>query len=167
MRTKTFLAAILILSSSVCSSQALDNTIDKVDNTVDQVNKASETFGKLKGLLPKKKNKNVAQDTARASTQVIQPTNNQNVVTSSSHVTLIKITGVDYATLKKLNSNIQACEGVQEAKMKFGADSSSIEIKHSGTTDSLMSVIELTSKDIFTDNNIVALEDGLVAIKLK
>lgn len=162
MRTALLFVAMILLAQ-VSLGQAVDNTITKVDNTVNQVNKASETFGKLKGLLPKKKAKAVPVDSlgkAKASDSI-------NITVAGVSSTVIKVTGIDFSTLKKLYTNIQTCEGVKEAKMKFGADSSSIEIKHTGTTEDLLTLIQLTSKDIFVDENIVALEPGLVALKLK
>lgn len=166
MRTTIFLAAIFVLSSQFCMGQGVGDAVDKVDNTVSQVNKANETLGKLKGLLPKKKNKTAPADSSKIN-QAQQSKVNDSAEVSGLKTTMIKITGIDYTTLKKLYTNVQACEGVIEAKMKFGAEASSIEIKHTGTTEEILNLIQLTSSDIFTDNNITALEEGSVSLKLK
>lgn len=165
MRTTIFLTAIALFANSACFAQ-VDETINKVDNTINQVNKANETFGKIKGLFPKKKSK--TQTATIDSTKVVPKiADSSKAVPGNSGFTILNIAGIDYATLKKLQANIQACEGVAEAKMKFGAEASSIEIKHKGVTDELITLVLLTSKDIFTENDITQLEDGKVSVIVK
>ncbi|WP_171017508.1 hypothetical protein [Sphingobacterium daejeonense] len=51
--------------------------------------------------------------------------------------------------------------------MKFNAAKSTITVNHSGTTEELLTNIQLKSRDIFDDENVAALEEGLIEIQLK
>ncbi|VTP87419.1 Uncharacterised protein [Sphingobacterium daejeonense] len=62
---------------------------------------------------------------------------------------------------------MESVKGVNETKMKFNAAKSTITVNHSGTTEELLTNIQLKSRDIFDDENVAALEEGLIEIQLK
>ncbi len=75
------------------------------------------------------------------------------------------VEGIDFTKLKALNENVKSCSGVHTTNMKFGSPST-IEIKHIGSTEAIMKLVNETSKDIYSDKNIVAFEEGKVTLKI-
>jgi hypothetical protein len=51
--------------------------------------------------------------------------------------------------------------------MKYSAAGSSIMVKHTGTTDDLLKLLQKSSPDLFGEKNIESLEEGEIAVKLK
>ncbi|GAA4303096.1 hypothetical protein [Compostibacter hankyongensis] len=149
---KLIISCLAIALFGITSSKA-QGLLDKVDNALNKVDRASNTAeraggtsGKVFNLLKKKKDK------------AGEKTGSQ---------TTVHISGIDFPTLKKLNGNIQACEGVTDTKMKFNAATSTIIVDHTGATEDLLKLMEQTSKDIFTEQNLEGLEDGNISINLK
>jgi hypothetical protein len=124
------------------TSQTANNTTDLLSSTAD---KAKQFVHKVGALIPSKKHDAGAADNS----------------------TEITVKGLTFATLNKLNENIQACAGVQSTKMKFSGSKSTIEVTHSGTTANLLKQIEGKSKDVFTDENVSDFKEGKIYIKLK
>ena len=164
MKTLLLLLIGALLIGAEGKTQSL---FDKLSNGVLKGQQAKSNLDKVKGWLPKKKAS--ATDTAQSSNISAKSTSSKPVGDSSQvglKTTVVIITGTDFPKLKRLTENIQACEGVKEAKMKYSSISSTIEVSHSGTTDKLLKLMEETSKDIFTEKNIDGFEDGRIQLKL-
>jgi len=135
-----------LISVSGAKAQSFLDKIDKAVNHIDRAaqsaDKASKTGGKVRSLLNKKQG-------------------------AGANQTMLQISGIDLSKLKKLNGNVESVKGVNETKMKFNAAKSTITVNHSGTTEELLTNIQLKSKDIFDDENVAALEEGLIEIQLK
>ncbi|HVV54053.1 MAG TPA: hypothetical protein VHC47_01940 [Mucilaginibacter sp.] len=86
---------------------------------------------------------------------------------SDEKVTRVTIRGITFAKLDKLNKDIDRCRGVHESTMKFSSSKGVITVKHSGTTEKLLKQMEKKSKDIFTEDNVIASNEGSISIKLK
>lgn len=86
---------------------------------------------------------------------------------SNEKVTRVTIRGITFSKLDKLNKDIERCHGVSESTMKFSSSKGVITVKHSGTTEKLLKQMERKSKDIFTEDNVVASNEGSISIKLK
>jgi len=120
----------------------LDKAVNHIERAAQSADKASKTGGKVRSLLNKKQG-------------------------AGANQTMLQISGIDLSKLKKLNGNVESVKGVNETKMKFNAAKSTITVNHSGTTEELLTNIQLKSRDIFDDENVAALEEGLIEIQLK
>lgn len=192
MKTRiTLIVAAMLLSGSTVMAQGLlgklVSTASKVDNAASTANGAAATVdnavntatqvsgavGKIRGLFGKKKNKEAEAAAAAAATQVVQAVNQaapalaNAAAANAGKVTVVSVAGADFATLKKLNEGIKACANVQDTKMKFSGNASTIEVTHGQSTDELLKLMQETSKDVFTEKNLEGLEDGKIALKLK
>lgn len=157
MRTLIFFSGLCLLSVISTNGQT---TLDKIDNGLYKAGRVNDAGTKLKGLFKKKSEKEKV-----AAPSVQQAPAEQTTSLSGSKMTILTVTGIDYAKLKSLNENIKACTGVQTTDMKYG-NPSTIRITHTGTTEDLMKLIGETSKDIFTDKNIEEFEEGKVTVKI-
>lgn len=135
----------LIISVSGASAQSF---LDKLDKTVNQIDRASKSADKAS----KTGNKVLSLFGAKDK--------------SADNKTVLQISGIDLAALKNLNSIVESAKGVSATKMKFNAAKSTITAQHSGTTEDLLTNIQLKSKDIFGDEHVTALEEGLIEIQL-
>ncbi|MEO6148991.1 MAG: hypothetical protein ABIN95_02955 [Mucilaginibacter sp.] len=191
MKTRiTFILAFLVLSASSVMAQGLlgklagaatgtnnaatgvTGVTGSVDNALGTANKVGETMGKLKGLFGKKKAKEAeaaaaAQAAQNALTAALNAAPAAPALAPGSKITVVTVSGADFATLKKLNENIKACGIVQDSKMKFSSTASTIEVTHTSSTDELLKLMQETSKDVFTEKQLEGLEDGKIALKLK
>lgn len=122
----------------------IDKAVNKIDRASNSADKASKTGNKVMSLLGGKNKENVA------STQ-----------------TVIKITGIDLATLKAMNEIVETIKGVEASKMKFNAAQSTITVNHAGATDDFLSQLQPKAKAVFGDEHVTVLEDGLIEIQLK
>ncbi|MDD3789511.1 MAG: hypothetical protein PHO94_12565 [Petrimonas sp.] len=146
---KIILLSILGLVISVSGANAqsffdkIDNIANKVDKAAKSADKVSKTGGKVMSLFSSKKGEEAA------------------------HQTTISVSGIGLTALKSLNAIVESAKEVSETQMKFNAAESTIVVNHSGSTEDLLMAIQPESTEIFTDENIVAFEDGLIKIKLK
>jgi hypothetical protein len=85
---------------------------------------------------------------------------------SNMNTTVIRVTGGNFSTIRKLDDNVQACSGVKETKMKFSSSTSTITVTHRGTTEALLKSLKRKSSDIFKDSNIDDFKEGKISIKL-
>jgi hypothetical protein len=153
---------VLILLSvltgiSTARSQSLidkaNSVLNKADNATNTAGRAGGTGDKILGLFKKKKKVDAA---------VPAPAN-----ALSGYKTVITIKGITMENLRKLNTNVKACAGVDSTKMKFSGTGSIILVAHAkGSTEDLLTALEKTSKTIFTDKNIEGMEDGKIDIAL-
>lgn len=130
-----------------------NSLLNKADNASSTANRAGGTGDKVLGIFKKKKKVDAAA-TAPA-----------NALTGYRMVITIK--GITMENLRKLNTNVKACAGVDSTKMKFSGTGSVILVAHAkGSTEDLLTALEKTSKAIFTDKNIEGMEDGKIDIAL-
>ncbi|MGZ3811363.1 MAG: hypothetical protein ACXVJN_06550 [Mucilaginibacter sp.] len=139
-----------------------DRSITKANNSV---NKANTTANNATDLLSTTADK--AKALANKVGALVPKKAKKATVSGAENNTEISIKGLNFATLTKLNENIQGCPGVQSTEMKFNGSKSTITVNHNGTTANLLKQIEMKSKDIFTDENINDFKEGKVSIKVK
>lgn len=136
----------LLIGVSGASAQSfldkLDKTVNQIDRASNSADKASKTGNKVLSLFGAKDK-------------------------SADNKTVLQIAGIDLAALKNLNGIVESVKGVSATKMKFNAAKSTITVNHSGATEDLLANIQQKSKDIFGDEHVTALEEGLIEIKLK
>ena len=136
----------LLISVSGARAQSfldkLDKTVNQIDRASKSADKASKTGNKVLSLLGAKDK-------------------------SADNITVLQISGIDLAALKNLNGIVESVKDVSATKMKFNAAKSTVTVNHSGTTEDLLGLIQLKSKDIFGDEHVTALEEGLIEIQLK
>jgi hypothetical protein len=157
---KSFIVLILLfvlVGASTVKAQGIidkvNNALTKADNASNTANRAGGTGDKVLGLFKKKKKIDAA---------VPAPGN-----ALSGYKTVITIKGITMENLRKLNTNVKACAGVDSTKMKFSGTGSVILVAHTkGSTEDLLTALEKTSKTIFTDKNIEGMEDGKIDIAL-
>lgn len=140
--------ALILFSFTTTRAQAV---LDKIDNATDKADRAGRTADRTKntgdkiiGLLGKKK------DGAGSETR-----------------TTVKLSGVDFATLKNINDKLQAAKGIKSTKMKYSASGSSITLFHTGSTSDILKSLQKASPDVFAEKNINGMDDGEISIKLK
>lgn len=147
---------ILVGASTVKAQGILDKAnslLTKADNASNTANRAGGTGDKVLGLFKKKKKVDAAAPV---------PAN-----ALSGYKTVITIKGITMENLRKLNTNVKACTGVDSTKMKFSGTGSVILVAHAkGSTEDLLTALEKTSKTIFTDKNIEGMEDGKIDIAI-
>ena len=141
----------------------VDKTIYDIQKTQDGLDRAKRLGTSLKGLIPKKKDKENKETLVKTDTVVKVSV---NPPPTSAKTTVLTITGIDYSKLKTINENVRACAGVESANMKFDVESSTIRVSHAGTTESLMKLVFLTCKDILSEKNIVSFDEGAVRLKV-
>ncbi|MDO5523165.1 MAG: hypothetical protein Q4G48_03870 [Bacteroidia bacterium] len=136
----------LLIGVSGANAQSFLDKLDKAVNQIDRASKsadkASKTGNKVLSLLGGKDK-------------------------SADNQTVLQISGIDLAALKNLNGIVESVKGVSATKMKFNAAKSVITVQHSGATEDLLANIQQASKDIFGDEHVTALEEGLIEIQLK
>lgn len=136
----------LLIGISGASAQSfldkLDKTVNQIDRASKSADKASKTGNKVLSLLGAKDK-------------------------SADNQTILQISGIDLAALKNLNGIVESVKGVSATKMKFNATISTITVEHSGATEELLANIQQKSKNIFGDEHVTALEEGLIEIQLK
>lgn len=160
------LLAVFITAAPYTRAQSgVDKTLDKVDKATEQANKAGNLFKKVSGMLGKKKSKTDSLGQAPVSNLTDSKATDNTV--AAGNKTLINITGISFAQLKKLQERVQACADVKSSNMKFGAAASLIEVTHGNSSDALLKDILKSSKDIFTESNIEGFEEGKIDILIK
>lgn len=158
----------LVICTTAIAQSTTDKTVNKVNEGILKAERAKNTLDKLKGWLPKKKKKDKDGDSVSVNPKTVADAPKTDAsIQINVKTTQISIAGIDYPALKKLNENVQACEGVQSTKLKFGTTHSTIEVIHSGTTDKLLQLMEATSSDIFTSKQLESIEEGKISIKIK
>ncbi len=145
--------ALFTLGISTTKAQSffdkIDNAINKVDKASNTADRASNTGGKLGSLLGKKNKKNTAK------------------ATDDNNKTVIKISGIDLTSLKKLDGIVSGVSGVTDTNMKYNAAASTITVIHTGSSAKLLDAIQPKAKNIFTDKNIEGFDEGIIEIKMK
>ncbi|WP_261512907.1 hypothetical protein [Chryseobacterium paludis] len=145
--------ALLVLSISTAKAQSfldkIDRAVSKLDDASNTADKASKTGGKLSSLFGKKNKQNTAK------------------VAEDNKITIVKISNIDLANLKKLNEIISTCKGVSDTSMKYNSSLSTITVTHSGSSEKLLESVQPNAKNIFTDKNIESFDDGIIEIKMK
>lgn len=147
---KIGIVCFVILLFGVTSANAqglldkIDNALNKAERAGNSAEKAGKTGGKLGSLFGKKK-----------------------TTTEAENNTTVNISGVDFATLKGINEKLQTDKAVAGTKMKFSSTGSTLTLQHSGTTEDLLKVLQKASPNIFAEKNIEAMDDGVIAIKVK
>jgi len=132
------------------ANTSINKTNDAVNNTSATASTTVTTLGKAKELAHK----------------LISyfPGSSKN---TKINTTIIRIKSAGFGTVKKLNSNVQACSGVKETKIKFSSSTSTITVSHKGTTAALLKSLEKKSGSIFKDNNVDDFKEGKISIILK
>ncbi|GGI28525.1 hypothetical protein [Pedobacter mendelii] len=149
---KTLIICFAFLAIGITSVNAqgildkIDRSLNKADRATNTADRTNNTAGKIGSLFGKKK-------TASAST--------------SDAKTIIKLSGVTFASLKTINDNVQGSKGVESTKMKFSSTGSTITVQHSGTTENLLKSLQKTAPSTFTEKNIEGLDDGEISVKIK
>lgn len=145
--------ALITLSISTAKAQSfldkIDNAINKVDKASNTADRASNTGGKVGSLFGKKNKKNTAK------------------ATEDNNKTVIKISGIDLTSLKKLDGIISGINGVTDTGMKYNAAVSTLTVVHTGSSEKLLEAIQPKAKSIFTDKNIESFDEGSIEIKMK
>nr|WP_121271353.1 hypothetical protein [Pedobacter schmidteae] len=151
---KTISMMCLALLFTGATSLKAQSVFDKIDKALGKVDKAANTADRTKGTSDKllgflsKKQKNAEEVKGETST-------------------VISITGIDFSTLKALSENIQKCKGVESAKIKYSAASSTVQVQHTGSSEDLLKLMQKSDvKEVFDDKNLEGLEDGKIALKL-
>ncbi len=141
-------AALILFSFTTTRAQAILDKIDRATNKADRAghtaDRTKSTGDKILGLFGKKK------DGAASATK-----------------TTVKLSGVDFATLKSLNEKLQTAKGVESTKMKYSASGSSITLYHAGSTSDILKALQKSSPDVFAEKNIDGMDDGEISVKLK
>ncbi|MDT3405286.1 hypothetical protein [Mucilaginibacter terrae] len=140
-------AALMVFGSTLTKAQAI---LDKVDRATDKADRAGRTADRTKstgdkilGLFGKKKDG------------------------TSTEKTTVKLTGVDFSTLKAINDKLQTAKGIESTKMKYSASGSSIVLQHVGSTTDILKTLQKAAPDVFAEKNIDGMDDGEISIKLK
>lgn len=141
-------AGLLLFGFTTTRAQAV---LDKIDRATDKADRAGHTADRTKstgdkilGFFGKKK------DGAASETK-----------------TTVKISGVDFATLRSINDKLQAAKGIESTKMKYSASGSSITLQHSGSTSDILKTLQKASPEVFAEKNIDGMDDGEISVKLK
>jgi hypothetical protein len=82
------------------------------------------------------------------------------------NTTVITVKNAKFGLLKQITENVQSCTDVQDAKMKYSSDGSTITVSHTGTTTKLLKEIQKKSP-LITDDVIDNIDDGIIAVTLK
>ncbi|MBD1386698.1 hypothetical protein IDJ75_15550 [Mucilaginibacter rigui] len=142
-------AGLILFGFTTTRAQAV---LDKIDRATDKADRAGHTADRTKstgdkilGFFGKKKNSSSSSETK----------------------TTVKISGVDFATLRNINDKLQAVKGIESTKMKYGASGSSITLQHSGSTSDILKTLQKASPEVFAEKNIDGMDDGEISIKLK
>lgn len=138
---------LMIFGSTLAKAQAI---LDKVDRATDKADRAGRTADRTKntgdkilGFFGKKKNG------------------------ASTEKTTVKLSGVDFSTLKSINDKLQMAKGIESTKMKYSASGSSIVLEHAGSTTDILKTLQKAAPDVFAEKNIDGMDDGEISIKLK
>jgi len=143
--------ALLLTGSTSLKAQGV---FDKIDKALGKVDKASNTADRTKG-------------TGDKLLGFFSKKQKAGEVVKAENATVITISGIDFGTLKTLSENIQKCKGVESAKIKYNAISSTVQVQHAGTSEDLLKLLQKSdSKDVFEDKNLEGLEEGVIALKL-
>jgi hypothetical protein len=141
-------AGLLLFGFTTTRAQAV---LDKIDRATDKADRAGHTADRTKstgdkilGFFGKKKDGS-----------------------SSATKTTVKISGVDFATLRSINDKLQAAKGIESTKIKYSASGSSITLQHSGSTSDILKTLQKASPEVFAEKNIEGMDDGEISIKLK
>jgi len=86
---------------------------------------------------------------------------------SSETKTTVKISGVNFASLKTLNEKLQSAKGIESTKMKYSASGSSITLYHAGATSDILKNLQKAAPDVFAEKNIDGMDDGEISIKIR
>lgn len=134
--------AMLALGANKAAAQsAVDRGLGKAQQVGNTVDNAKNTADKLLGLFGKKKK------------------------AEGESTTVISINGGTLTTIKQMKTDIEACKGVTESAMKFNASGSKITVKHSGTTEELLKLLQVKSA-LFNDKNITGIDEGEIGLKV-
>ena len=140
---------LIIFSFTTTRAQAI---LDKIDRATDRADRAGNTADRTKntgdkilGFFGKKKKDGSASDTK----------------------TVVKLSGVDFSTLKSINEKLQAAKGIQSTKMKYSASGSSIVLQHTGSTSDILKSLQKVAPSVFAEKNIDGMDDGEISVKLK
>ncbi|HWV70162.1 MAG TPA: hypothetical protein VN040_00505 [Pseudosphingobacterium sp.] len=142
------ISCFAILCFGLTNLQA-QSIFDKVDQALNKVDKASNAADKTKGTSDKLLGFFKKKDSG-----------------DTEAMTTINISGINLITLKKLNETIQACKDVEDTKMKYSPSGSTILVAYDGSAEDLLSAIQESSKDIFTDEHIEGLDEHSISINL-
>jgi len=142
------ISCFAILCFGLTNLQA-QSIFDKVDQALNKVDKASNAADKTKGTSDKLLGFFKKKDTG-----------------DTEAMTTINIAGINLVTLKKLNETIQACKDVEDTKMKYSPSGSTILVAYDGSAEDLLTAIQASSKDIFTDEHIEGLDEHSISINL-
>ena len=141
-------AGILLFTITSTKAQGI---LDKIDRTADKADRAGRTADRTKstgdkilGFFGKKKGGSVSETK-----------------------TTVKLSGVDFSTLKNLNEKLQGIKGIESTKMKYSASGSSIILQHSGSTSDILKTLQKASPQVFAEKNIDGMDDGEISVKLK
>lgn len=88
-------------------------------------------------------------------------------IVNTPNLTIIIISGADYAKLSTIQERLKKCATVSEAKMKFDTNTSSINISHSGSVEELVTLILSACKDIFSNKNVIGVDPDERRISLR
>ncbi|RNL56496.1 hypothetical protein [Pedobacter jejuensis] len=149
---KTWITCFAFILLGITSANAqgildkIDRTLNKADRAANTADRTNNTAGKIGGMFGKKKSASGDK---------------------SDNTTLIKLSGVTFASLKTINANVQASKGVENTKMKFSSSGSTITVQHAGTTEDLLKSLQKSSPSTFVEKNIDGLDEGEISVKIK
>ncbi|WP_199139160.1 hypothetical protein [Pedobacter sp. ASV12] len=136
-----FAIALLLSANQSLAQNAVDRGLGKAKEVGNTVDNAKNTADKLLGLFGKKKK------------------------TEAESTTVISINGGTLATIKQIKADVEACKGVTESAMKFSSTGSKITVKHAGTTEDLLKLLQ-TKSTAFGDKNITGIDEGEIGLKV-
>lgn len=139
---------LIIFSFTTTRAQAI---LDKIDRATDRADRAGRTADRTKntgdkilGFFGKKKDGS-----------------------ASETKTVVKLSGVDFSTLKSINEKLQVAKGIQSTKMKYSASGSSIVLQHAGSTSDILKSLQKAAPNVFAEKNIDGMDEGEISVKLK
>lgn len=141
-------AGLIIFSFTTTRAQAV---LDKIDKATDKADRAGRTADRTKSTGDK----------------ILSLFGKKKDGTASATKTTVKLSGVDFATLKSLNEKLQSTRGVESTKMKYSASGSSITLYHAGSTSDILKTLQKAAPDVFAEKNIDGMDDGEISVKLK
>jgi len=165
MKTLTALFALLFLCVLTVKAQnAVDNSVNKANNSVNSAN-ASVNNATAAGTNAVNTAANTASQAKNLAGQV-GSLFGKKPADGTVNTTTITVKGGKFSDLKKLNESILTCSNVQDSKMKFSADGSTITVTHTGSTSKLLKAIQKKTT-VINDDNIDNLDEGVIAFTVK
>ncbi|HTE02298.1 MAG TPA: hypothetical protein VK668_23575 [Mucilaginibacter sp.] len=165
MKSLTLLFCALFMFALTSNAQTkVDNALNKANTSLASTNNSVNNAGTTATNAANTATTTVG--TAKSVANTFGSLFGKKPADGTVNTTQISVKGIKFAALKKLNESIMDCSGVQDSKMKFGADGSTITVSHVGSTAKLLKSIQKKS-DMITDDNIDNFDEGKIEITIK